>query len=82
MKEVLDFCDENLIYMFVLPPYTSYILQPLNIIVFQLFKHFHAKAVDDATCIGCSDFNKLEFLVAIDEIRQYTFKKHSILSSF
>jgi hypothetical protein len=68
--------------MFVLPPYTSHILQPLNVVVFQLFKHFHVKAVNNATYIGCSDFNKLEFLAAINEIRQHTFKKHLILSSF
>jgi hypothetical protein len=68
--------------MFVLPPHTSHILQPLDVVVFQPFKHFHAKAVDDATRIGCGDFNKLEFLAAINGIRQHTFKKHSLLSSF
>jgi hypothetical protein len=50
--------------------------------IFQSFKHFHVKAVNNATYIGCSDFNKLEFLVVINRIRQYTFKKHSLLSSF
>jgi hypothetical protein len=25
-KKVIDFCNKNLIYMFVLPPHTSYIL--------------------------------------------------------
>jgi hypothetical protein len=68
--------------MFVLPLYTSYILQPLDIVVFQPFKYFHTKAVDDATRTDCGDFNKLEFLAAIDRIRQYMFKKHLILSSF
>jgi hypothetical protein len=68
--------------MFCLPPHTSHILQPLNVVLFQLFKHFHDKAVDYATRTGCGDFTKLEFLAAIDSIRQQTFKKSSILSSF
>jgi DDE superfamily endonuclease len=64
MKEVIDFYDKNLIHMFVLPPYTSHILQPLDVVVFQPFKHFHIKAVDNATRTGYGDFNKLEFLAA------------------
>jgi hypothetical protein len=55
--------------MFVLPLYISHILQPLDVVVFQSFKHFYAKAVDNATHTDCSDFNKLEFLAAINGIR-------------
>jgi hypothetical protein len=50
--------------------------------LFQLFKHFHAKTIDYATRTGYNDFNKFEFLAAINSIRQQTFKKNSILSSF
>ena len=81
-REILEFCEQQLIHMFVLPPHTSHILQPLDVMLFQPLKHFHAKAVDKATRTGCSDFNKLEFLAAIHGIRQQTFKKNSILSSF
>jgi DDE superfamily endonuclease/Tc5 transposase DNA-binding domain len=81
-REILEFCEQRLIHMFVLPPHTSHILQPLDVVLFQPLKHFHAKAVDNATRTGCSDFNKLEFLAAIHGIRQQTFKKNSILSSF
>jgi DDE superfamily endonuclease len=68
--------------MFCLPPHTSHILQPLNVMLFQPFKHYHEKAVNYASRTGCGDFNKLKFLAAINSIRQQTFKKHSILSSF
>jgi DDE superfamily endonuclease len=81
-REVLKFCEDKLIHMFCLPAYTSYILQPLDVVLFQPFKHFHSKAVDYATRTGCGDFSKLEFLAAIGSIRQQTFKKNSILSSF
>jgi hypothetical protein len=81
-REVLEFCEQRLIHMFALPPHTSHILQPLDVVLFQPYKHFHAKTVDNATRTGCSDFNKVEFLAAISGIRQQTFKRNSILSSF
>ena len=68
-------------HIFCLPPHTSHILQPLDVVLFQPFKHYHAKAVDYAYRTGCGDFNKLEFLAAIGSIRQQTFKRNSILSS-
>jgi hypothetical protein len=70
------------IHLFYLPPHTSHILQPLDVVLFQPFKHYHGKVVNYTTCTGCSDFNKLEFLAVISSIRQQTFKKNSILSSF
>jgi len=81
-REILEFCEKKLIHMFCLPPHTSHILQPLDVVLFQPYKHYHAKAIDYASRTGCGDFNKLEFLAAIGSIRQQTFKKHSILSSF
>jgi hypothetical protein len=81
-RELLEFCEDKLIHIFCLPAHTSHILQPLDVVLFQPFKHFHGKAVDYATRTGCGDFNKLEFLNAIGSIREQTFKKSSILSSF
>jgi DDE superfamily endonuclease len=60
--------------MFCLPPHTSHILQPLDFVLFQLFKRYYGKAVDYASRTGCGDFNKLEFLTVIGSIQQQTFK--------
>ena len=81
-REILEFCELKNIHIFALPPHTSHILQPLDVVLFQPYKHFHAKAVDQATRTGCSSFTKLEFLGAIQDIRNTTFKKNSILSAF
>jgi hypothetical protein len=51
-------------------------------VLFQLYKHFHAKAVNNTTCIEYSKFNKLKFLAALRDIRTATFESHSILSAF
>ena len=50
--------------------------------MFQPYKHFHLEAVDAATRSGCSEFNKIEFLNAIDSIRSLTFKPTTIFSAF
>ena len=63
MHKILKFCKNKQIYIFALPLYTSHILQPLNIILFQLYKHFHV------TYTGCNNFNKLKFLTAITSIQ-------------
>jgi hypothetical protein len=81
-REILKFCEGRLIHIFALPPHTSHILQPLDVVLFQPYKHFHAKAVDRATRTECSQFNKLEFLAAITDIQDETFKINSILSAF
>ena len=80
-KEFLDFCDNHGIIPFCLHPHTTHILQPLDV-VFQPYKHFHAEAINAATCTKCSDFNKLEFLAALTSIREQTFKKTTVLSAF
>ena len=80
--EFVQFCDEHKIIPFCLPAHTTHLLQPLDVVLFQPFKHWHAEVVDMATRTGCTDFNKMEFLSAIASIRQQTFKPASIASSF
>jgi hypothetical protein len=53
-------------------PHTTHILQPLYVVVFQPYKHYHTKAVDVAVRDDCTRFNKVEFLSAIGEIRRQT----------
>jgi hypothetical protein len=58
-REILEFCEDKQIH----------ILQPLNVVLFQPYKHFHVKTVDQATRTGCINFDKLEFLAAINGIQ-------------
>ena len=81
-KEFIEFCDDHNIILFCLPPHTAHLLQPLDVVVFQPYKHYHAEAVDAATRTGCSDFNKVEFLAAIHSIRRQTFEWSTIISAF
>ena len=67
----------------ILPsPHTANLLQPLDVVCLQPYKHFHAEAVNTAIRTGCSDFNKLEFFAALSTIGEQTFKRTTILSAF
>jgi len=57
------------------------LLQPLDVVVFQPLKHYHAEAVEAAIRMGCGDFDKVEFLDKIDSIRQQTFQPSTIASA-
>ncbi|EDN03891.1 predicted protein [Histoplasma mississippiense (nom. inval.)] len=52
--EFMDFCEKNNIIPFYLIPHTSHLLQPLDVGVFQAFKHHHSVAVEEATRRGYS----------------------------
>jgi len=81
-NQFLDFCDLHMIIVFCLPAHSSHLLQPLDVVVFQPYKHYHVEAVEAATRTGYGDFDKAEFLDTIDTIRQQTFKSSTIQSAF
>src|SRR2546421_1481481 len=56
-KEFLEVLEDNKVIPYRLPPHATHLLQPLDVGVFQPYKHWHAEAVDDATRSGCTSFN-------------------------
>ena len=81
-KQFIEYCDNNKIVVFCLPPHSSHLLQPLDVVVFQPYKHYHAETVEAATRMGCGEFDKAEFLDQNDSIRQSTFKSSTIRFAF
>jgi hypothetical protein len=80
--EFVEFCEQHAIVPLVLPPHMSHLMQPLDVAIFQPFKHWHSEAVDYATRSGCIDFNKTEFLAAFEGFRQRTMKPDTIRAGF
>ncbi|KAJ5543879.1 hypothetical protein N7494_005158 [Penicillium frequentans] len=80
--EFAKFCEKKKILPFCLPPHSSHILQPLDVGVFNVYKHWHSQAIEEATATGCTKFTKTEFLAAINSIRQKTFKNSTISNGF
>ena len=81
-REFITSCDEKKIVLFCLPLHSTHLLQPLDVVIFQPYKYFHAQALDTATHTGCSKFNQIEFFSAMESIRAPTFKRSTMLSGF
>src|SRR5258708_9893437 len=65
-----------------LAPHSTHFLQPLDVVIFQQWKHWHAEAIDHAVRHRVGEFDKQTFLSNIESIRQATFKDGSIKSAF
>ena len=76
--EFITYCFDNDIWPYALPPHTSHILQPLDVVVFSPYKYYHRQRVKRAVRQGTEDFNKVEFLHAIRSIRNKAFKASTI----
>ena len=70
------------IHLYPFPRHLTYILQPLNVGVFQPYKHQHKKAVQYAMCNLDLNYNVASFMHNMREIQAETFKKGTIHSVF
>ena len=57
-------------------------MQPLNMVIFQPFKYWYGKAVNQAYRTGAFKIDKMEFLHLIPNIRKRIFKKATIKAIF
>jgi len=78
----LNLCTEQKIVLYKLPPHSTHLTQPLDVGVFQPFKHYHTEAIDQAVRLGDYNFGKLEFLAAFQTFRNQTFKDTTIRHAF
>ena len=70
------------IYLCLFPGHLTYILQPLDIGVFQPYKHWHKKAVQYIMRDLDLDYNMASFMRNLRDIRIETFKAGTIYSAF
>jgi hypothetical protein len=63
-------------------PHTTHLVQPLDVVVFQPYKHYYRDAVARSTRTGYTQFDKIEFLAAIESIQNQTFKESTIKSAW
>ncbi|KAJ6096532.1 hypothetical protein N7486_007278 [Penicillium sp. IBT 16267x] len=80
--EFVKYCEDHNIILFFLPAHSSHLLQPLDVGVFSAYKHWHSEWVYDATVSGYEKITKDDFLSAIAQIRQKTFKPSTIKLGF
>ena len=72
----------NNIGLFQLSTHSTYLIQSLNIKVFQLFKHYYTEAINQVIRLGDTQFSRIEFLVAFQTLRTQIFKSITICYTF
>jgi hypothetical protein len=70
------------IHPYPFPSHLTHCMQPLDVGVFQPYKHWHKKAVQHAMRNLDVDYNIASFFRDLTEIRTNTFKKGTILGAF
>ena len=55
--QFLRYCELNKIIVLQLPSHSTHFLQPLNVAIFQQWKHWHAEAIDRHIRHGAGKFN-------------------------
>ncbi|KAM4067518.1 DDE superfamily endonuclease [Hirsutella rhossiliensis] len=76
-RQFIEYCDNHDIIPFGMPPNLTHILQPLDVVVFQPLKHYHAKALDVMVRDGLINITKLEFLSCIQQLKARRKKAHN-----
>jgi hypothetical protein len=74
--------DQVNIILYTFPSHLTHALQPLDVAVFQPYKHWHKVAIQHAMRSLDLDYNIASFFRDLTEIRQNTFKKGTILKAF
>lgn len=80
--EFLKYCEDHNIVPLELSSHITHLLQSLDVCVFQSFKHWHSKAVNEAIQSSDEIFTKIEFLAAFNRFRTQAFKDTTIRSAW
>ena len=73
---------EASIHPFPFPGHLTHVLQPLNVGVFQPYKHWHRRAIQDATRRLDIEYTVTSFFRDLAGIREKTMKKGTIQGAF
>jgi hypothetical protein len=80
--QFVRYCEMQKVILLRLPPHSTHFLQPLDVVIFQQWKHWHAEAIDHAVRHGLGEFDRQTFLANIESIREATFSVRNIKSAF
>ena len=73
---------ENHIKLFFFPSHLTHVLQPLDVGIFQPWKHYHDLAVQRALHSLDFEYSITSFFRDLTSIRQQTMQKHTIMNAF
>ena len=67
---------------FAFPSHTTHLLQPLDVKVFQQYKHFHQKAIEKAVRVLDFEYKLRTFLLDLKEVRSQALTQRTICSGW
>ena len=80
--EFVLLAQANGIHPYQFPSHLTHILQPLDVSVFAVYKHWHNRAVQKAMRDMDIDYTVSSFLRDLTEVRVQTFKKGTVIKAF
>lgn len=80
--EFLSVASQLDIIVLCLPPHSTHLTQPLDLVCFSIEKHYHSKAIEEHVRHGKDTFTKQTFLQVLQQIRKLTFIKANIMTAF
>ena len=81
-REVLEYIESHHIWPFCLLPHSSHLCQPLDVGVFQPFKHWYTEAIDEAMRQAQGEYSRVDFLANFQAIRNRAFKPTTVVSAW
>jgi hypothetical protein len=80
--DFIDFCHSHNIWPMCLPPHTTHLIQPLDLVIFRSVKHWQARAVEAWTRLFNTSFSKIDFLDTYPGVREAAFSSKNISSAW
>ncbi|EED14516.1 pogo transposable element, putative [Talaromyces stipitatus ATCC 10500] len=75
-------CTENNIIPVCMPPYSSHLLQPLDVGCFAVLKRHYGQLVEQRMRLGFNHIDKIDFLTAFPKARTMAYKAQTVRNSF
>jgi DDE superfamily endonuclease/Tc5 transposase DNA-binding domain len=80
--DFIAYCHDHDILPMCLPPHTTHLLQPLDLVIFRSMKHWQSRAVDLATRLFKDSFSKMDFLDTYPGVRSAALSPKNISSAW
>jgi hypothetical protein len=80
--ELQELCRENNIYTLCMPPHSSHLLQPLDVVCFSVLKRAYSREIESLIHPHINHITKLEFLPAFKAAFIQSFTATNICSAF
>jgi len=80
--EFIDFCVQKKIILLVLPPHTTHLLQPLDVVIFSLLARYYSAEIEEHSREKHYWLEKKDFIIYYQNARKKTLRESNIHSAW